>query len=835
MSEPVPLPVVAPPRWESIPASLAERRQWLLWRYEEKKGAKKPLKMPYWASGRRRVGTQGDTRDRASLVGLEEARAVYEAAPSRWAGVGFAFLPGDGLTGVDMDDHVDPDTGEISERCQNIVDACSSYTEFSPSGKGVHIIVGAETETNKSDDIGLEIFCGSQYFTFSGRHWSSTPSEVIDIDAGVLRRLHATVNEAKEAHKAKGKTPAPPPERPVQSKAFDGQRGTDFKRVNATAMANLAAWVPAVFPGAKEREGGYRISSKELGRQLQEDLSIHPKGIKDFGVHDLGDARDGARTPIDIVMEFVPGKAKPLDALKWLAGQIGITLDTPTRRRREPDANTPGQEEGGDKSSDPGGDVVEMEAKRPKRKRKKQDDEDEDDIDWGKFNYLVKNFVLIYGTDEVWDAVHRETMKISAMAHAHGSSMVRLWKAAKARRTVLRRNVLFDPTLTCDPESTINLFDGLALQPRECPADDVKVMLELLNHLCGNCAAGGEATVEQIAHWVLCWLALPLQQPGAKMRSALVFHGPEGTGKNLFFDVAKAVYGRYGIMVGQSELEEKYNGWLSAKLFIIGDEVVTRQEMYHNKNKLKWIITAERVPIRMMNQDPREEDNHANLVFLSNEQQPLVLEDTDRRYLVVYTPGVEDGDLYARVGAFLDAGGAAKWLHFLQNYDIGDFHKHSKPPMTAAKQELIELSMKPGQRFMSEWLNGFLALPMRVCSAEQLYRAFQRWCVQAGERYPPPRAQFTRAAERYVLERVERDETGARKPPRLTYKVVALKAPTGERKSARCWLPQGTGPKNGESEGEWANDSIKAFQKSLDKFCHGSFADSPAPPVTGDA
>ena len=49
----------------------------------------------------------------------------------------------------------------------------------------------------------------------------------------------------------------------------------------------------------------YRVSSAKLGRENEEDLSFHPDGIKDFGVHDLNDPREGKRTPIDIVMEYV--------------------------------------------------------------------------------------------------------------------------------------------------------------------------------------------------------------------------------------------------------------------------------------------------------------------------------------------------------------------------------------------------------------------------------------------------------------------------------------------------------------------------------------------------
>ena len=47
----------APPIWENIPQSLADRPQWLLWRFEAKEGQAKPLKVPYWTTGARRGGT----------------------------------------------------------------------------------------------------------------------------------------------------------------------------------------------------------------------------------------------------------------------------------------------------------------------------------------------------------------------------------------------------------------------------------------------------------------------------------------------------------------------------------------------------------------------------------------------------------------------------------------------------------------------------------------------------------------------------------------------------------------------------------------------------------
>ncbi len=197
--------------FEAIPPTLAERQQWLVWRFEQKEGEKKPRKVPYYTTGKRRVGTQGDDADRAHLVTLDLARQAFEKSAGKWTGVGFAFLPGDGLIGVDLDGMIDADTGEISERGQNIIAACASYTEFSPSGKGVHIICSGETETFKSNEVGVEVFCGRQYFTFTGRRYPGTPETVNEIPPKALKRLWATVSNAKKREDGKTST-APPPE-----------------------------------------------------------------------------------------------------------------------------------------------------------------------------------------------------------------------------------------------------------------------------------------------------------------------------------------------------------------------------------------------------------------------------------------------------------------------------------------------------------------------------------------------------------------------------------------------------------------------------------------------
>lgn len=119
-----------------------------------------------------------------------------------------------------------------------------------------------------------------------------------------------------------------------------------FGRVNEAALADLGAWVPALFPAAREYMGGFRVSSADLHRDLEEDLSIVPEGIVDFGVADMGDERQGKRTPIDLVLEWSPvmsddpldAPANPFEAALWLCEAMDVAreeLGFGLRRERE--------------------------------------------------------------------------------------------------------------------------------------------------------------------------------------------------------------------------------------------------------------------------------------------------------------------------------------------------------------------------------------------------------------------------------------------------------------------------------------------------------------------
>lgn len=87
---------------------------------------------------------------------------------------GVGILLGGGYAGIDIDGAI-LNNGEIKSFAIEIIERMNSYTEFSPSGRGFHILCrvddgfsldGLQGVNNR--ERGLEIYCGGHYFTVTG-------------------------------------------------------------------------------------------------------------------------------------------------------------------------------------------------------------------------------------------------------------------------------------------------------------------------------------------------------------------------------------------------------------------------------------------------------------------------------------------------------------------------------------------------------------------------------------------------------------------------------------------------------------------------------------------
>jgi len=744
----------------AIPQALAERAQWLVWRFEP--GEKKPKKMPYYACGRRRTGVQGSELDRSDLVSLEVAVAK---AAGGYSGIGFAFLPGDGLIGIDIDGCIDAATGVITPRAGAIIDACASYTELSPSGTGVHIIVSGESETFKSNDIGLEVFCGRQYFTFTANAYPNTPSVIAPITPIVLNKLRATVRQAKGVHAAKAATlPAPvTDERSKLESALacvSADCGYDeWYKVGMAIFATLGAGGISVwdwwsskskkYAGIKDLEGHWKsfnpdggITSATIYKMAvdagwrppkQQRPAILPREKSAMLPGDDSTAFDSP-APLGLaavpdVMGFVAlewalahcalvqGSTDVWDSLNKLKMKRPAFLamvgkesakfwETHKERRTISPRNLPKTVRGVAATTGGAGDdgIVMM----------------------------LDRYTLLYGTKTVWDAEKRMVLAYDAMALARSGDLATRWIGHPLHREIDAGNLVFDPTQKLSLDTHVNMFQGLPLKPAR---DDAKsaLVLELLHSLCS-----GESNGDDVLHWVVQWLAYPLQNPGAKMQTGLLFFGErQGTGKSLFFEgIMRPIYGDHGVTVGQHQLDSTFTGWKSQKLYILFEEILSRADKYSHFGLVKHMITGGDTPINEKNLPTRFEANHANTVMLSNEFQAVPIEPDDRRFMVVEARNPLSPDVLAGLtdGDRVADGVSAAFYDFLMRYPLDGFKAHAKPLMTASKQRMIRFGLPSWDAFYQAWSASELNAPFCTCLATDLYLVYDRWCSRGNER-----------------------------------------------------------------------------------------------------
>ena len=316
--------------FDKLPAAfdkLKKRRQWVSWKYEERtneNGETYQTKVPVSPNG-----SYNASVNRPRGWGTYDA-AVQNTLRHGHAGVGYVLIKDDDISGFDLDDVRDPVTGAFLDWVQEAIDLGETYAEISPSGRGVRMFwqgkIG-KAITNEASQV--EIYSTGRYLTVTGHHVPGTPDRIGPAPKALAllkARVEKFAAEEKAAKKAKqdAERAAKRPGGARTSYHGEGkQTGTSpfWRSVKDAALANLDAWVPAIFPEASYQPGtgAYRIKSSQLGRDLQEDLSIHPDGITDWGTRET-------LTAIDLVMWRNGGTDK--DAAFWLCDRLGRSAES---------------------------------------------------------------------------------------------------------------------------------------------------------------------------------------------------------------------------------------------------------------------------------------------------------------------------------------------------------------------------------------------------------------------------------------------------------------------------------------------------------------------------
>lgn len=166
-----------------FPKELKQLKHWCIWKYEKRGG--KETKIPY--SINNQYAKSNDESTWADFKSAQDAYYKYAAD-----GIGFFFKPP--YIGIDIDDvpeeierfqHNDTTDNVVSE----IYEGMKSYSEISPSGNGIHIILKGKIPGTRRRKNNVEMYESGRFFTMTG-HKLGKYSDINDPSELSIRRIY---------------------------------------------------------------------------------------------------------------------------------------------------------------------------------------------------------------------------------------------------------------------------------------------------------------------------------------------------------------------------------------------------------------------------------------------------------------------------------------------------------------------------------------------------------------------------------------------------------------------------------------------------------------------
>lgn len=544
--------------------------------------------------------------------------------------------------------------------------------------------------------------------------------------------------------------------------------------IEQRALIGIDAWVLDAFPGAREYQEGYRVSSKSLGRDLEEDLQIFPSGIYDFGEErgfsaagliarwvtdgDMTAARawlaERLNFDADAHAEVVetkreeerPGtvwktrieEAGSVDRLQKLADAIARNR-TLTRIDRELLANA--MQKRLNTVADAKVSIAEV-RKSLAPARNHVDSGGDSMPEWCRGWYYITHTdqFFRYGSTQ-WvstqgfNALFQRELPPDEDGRRPSANRFAL---DDAKLPVAENGIYaphLDETFTLGGRRCVNTFIPDSVPPTPVlPPDEAgraainRVDQHLLN-LCGH-------RNEVYAH-LKAWLAFTVQNPGMKIRHTPIIKGIEGDGKTTLLVLMAICLGDANVRsIAPQVVVSQFNGYAEGRIVVGIEELrMTGHNRHDAMNALKQLITNDTIDVHKKGQDSYNTINVTNYIAFTNHQDAVPLSDTDRRWFVVFTPWANKVQMEAFIGSdaksYFDAlydaldnhGDAIRyWLH--NETSCEGFDRHGAAPMTPEKVTMAEADMDDADEVLRELLKtGGKGYSSRVLSTAHLSAA----------------------------------------------------------------------------------------------------------------
>lgn len=291
-----------------------------------------------------------------------------------------------------------------------------------------------------------------------------------------------------------------------------------------------------------------------------------------------------------------------------------------------------------------------------------------------------------------------------------------------------------------------NLYTGFEVEKYKYIAgpSNIKPLLDHMYILSGK--------DDEMCDYFIKWLAQLVQYPGIKTGVAILQKSIQGVGKNIFWDfVGTKILGeKYYYSTSESKrLIGRFANGLNNRLLVNLDEV-NGKDTFEMNDYIKNYITADIIPYEKKGVDVIKLRNYARWILTSNNETPIKIELTDRRFVCCEC----DGELANNIEYFKilrdcmdDPKNQYDFYKFLMDQDISKVDWVNDRPKTKYYTELRSVNIPLVARFLDYFImEEYIGDKIK---AMKLYEIFCKWIKVTNNKGDYSNTRFGREIVKY--------------------------------------------------------------------------------------
>lgn len=263
----------------------------------------------------------------------------------------------------------------------------------------------------------------------------------------------------------------------------------------------------------------------------------------------------------------------------------------------------------------------------------------------------------------------------------------------------------------------VNIFKGLPDYQEYTPnvIEQINRFNQHLFLLCGR--------RESEYRMLLMWLAHNVQHPGVKIKWSPLIKGVPGDGKSILADVLRAAMGINNVKITSTSVLANKGGftdWAKGAAVNVIEEIrLTGSLRYELFEAMKNFIDLEHININAKGKVDYQIPNVTNHLALSNFNDALPIDLTDRRWMIIISPNSDIMDAVRDRGLgttddlvawFKGIGDACRahpgcWRAWLESIDLSSFNPSSRAPVTDERARMVASAKSEADDLIEELLD----------------------------------------------------------------------------------------------------------------------------------